>query len=111
MTRKPRIPRPQMSEYFIFEIADFETDYMLSVNRQRDDDAPWWEHASVVLQTICVHPKKVASRPARFDIVATRDFWAPFEWRRDHNWRPDVSVYLSCRQRTDASTHPSRTTA
>jgi hypothetical protein len=38
MTRKPRKPRPQMPEHFIFEITDFEPIYMLNVNHQRDHD-------------------------------------------------------------------------
>jgi hypothetical protein len=88
MARKAAKPKPVMPVHYVFEIAGFEPTYMLSVNPRRDDDKPWWEHLSLEFATVCRLPERLAERPATFQLVADREFWTPYAWRRDHDWRP-----------------------
>lgn len=86
---RPKAKSPQpATESFAFEITDFEPSYMLSVNHRAYEEKPLWEHTSVVMTAVCLLPKKVAGRTARFELVAERDAWTPTSWQRDHDWRP-----------------------
>lgn len=84
-SRKQPVPR---SESFIFELGEFQSSYMLGVNPRQDEDEPWWEHFSVLINATCILLKKVAGRIARFDIVADRKMFVPNAGAREPNWRP-----------------------
>jgi hypothetical protein len=88
MVVNKRRPRRPASEHFIFEISSFEHRYSVLVNPQGYEEPPYWEHSTIRIPTVCVFPAKLAGRDVLFDVAARRDFWTPYEWRKDPNWRP-----------------------
>jgi hypothetical protein len=88
MARKTRKIPPAMYESYIFEITRFEPTYSLSVEHRKHHDGPYWEHADIAFDASCLFPAKVAGRTANFTLVAERDFWTPYQWQQDHDWRP-----------------------
>lgn len=94
VARKARKKPVETYDLFIFEIADWEPFYGLSVNASRFDDGAFSENYAIHIETTCRYPKKVAGRTARFDLYSERGFMEPPEWRRDHAWRPPDVAHL-----------------
>ena len=88
MAHKTIKSTPVMLVHYVLEISSFEPTHRLSLNPRDYDEKPWWEHVALEITTICRLPEKVAGRPIRFELVADREFWTPYEWRKDHGWRP-----------------------
>ena len=89
-TRKPRV----MSEAYIFEIKEWQPNYILSVDRNKDRLGPYREHLSVELETECIYPQKLVGRSALFNLAGDRDFMMPPTYRRDPDWVPNCVGFL-----------------
>jgi hypothetical protein len=88
MARKTGKTPPPSLESYIFEIADFRPSYSLSVEHRKYEKRPWWEHTEIEFDSRCIFPEKLAGRTATFDLVADRNFWTPYAWQKDKDWRP-----------------------
>jgi hypothetical protein len=89
MAPRSRKAPPPAFESYIFEITSFAPSYGLSVEHRKYADGPWWEHAEIEIDATCLFPASLAERTATFTLVADREFWTPYDWQKDHAWRPN----------------------
>lgn len=87
-SKRVRTKRQTTPQYFIFEIAEWQPTYILSVNHDRYRDSAYREHAGIELQASCIFPRNLAGRVARFNIAGQRDCLMPEVFKRDSSWTP-----------------------
>jgi hypothetical protein len=73
---------------FIFEINEWEPDYLLSVNHDRHRDGPYSEYVNIKMTAPCIFPEQLAGRVAQVHIMGQRKFLDPEIYRRDRDWKP-----------------------
>lgn len=95
-TRRGGRPRAEERDYFIFEIVEWQPDYLLSINHDRYRLRPYNEYTNIRLSAVCVHPQKWAGRTARISVAGEESFMTPEVFKRDPEWKPNcvAAIYL-----------------
>lgn len=86
---KSRKQKPQeVTQAYIFEIADWEPAYHLSVNHDKRDKDLYWEHASVKITAKCIFPERFVGKITKIDLAGDRSLLHPFVLSYEKEWRP-----------------------
>lgn len=69
MARKPFEPH----EEFVFEVGTASWAYHFSVQHDRHDPDPYWEHQSLEFPARCLYPDRFKGREAKVRVMGSRD--------------------------------------
>lgn len=72
MARKPVEP----DEQFVFEVGKPSWTYSFSLQHDRREPDPYWEHQSLELPSECLYPEQFKGRQAKVRIMGSRDLAA-----------------------------------
>lgn len=86
--RRGRPPKEERLT-FIFEIASWQPEYLLSIDYDRYRLRPYNEYAHIRLSTVCIHPQKWAGRKARITVMGAENFMTPEVLKRNPEWIPN----------------------
>lgn len=80
MAKKP----VEQHEQFVFEVGPASWVYHFSIQPDRHDPDPYWEHQSLEFPAQCLHPDRFKGREAKVRVMGSRDIAG-----RDRGRRPD----------------------
>jgi len=69
MARKP----VEQHEEFVFEVGTASWAYHFSVQHDRHDSDPYWEHQSLEFPARCLYPERFKGRAAKVRVMGSRD--------------------------------------
>ena len=69
MAKKP----VEQHEQFVFEVGPPSWAYSFSLQHDRQDPDPFWEHQSLEFPAQCLHPDRFKGREAKVRIMGSRD--------------------------------------